>query len=294
MRFLCVITAISLAAVSLPAEAKRATAAGATKAAITSNADDAMRVAIVPPIVEGELAASDRDALVGAVERGLGSDSYELLSTPAGARIDDKPCKTQVCRQALAQKLDATHLVELHVKAASREYEVELRAYGADDSEPFATAAGACNICGLAELEQMVASKADALRQRLTNRELAPALVAVSSVPSGGTVRIDGVDVGVTPYSGEVQPGPHTIEVVRDGFFAETVPVPHDGICTVLVRCTAEHDVVVPLARGRGARSHFYDAAPRKLALDASKPGGSATVKILTEGLEAALQRLHR
>jgi hypothetical protein len=38
-------------------------------------------------------------------------------------------------------------------------------------------------------------------------------------------VRIDGIDVGVTPYSGEVQPGPHTIEVVRGGYFAETKKV---------------------------------------------------------------------
>ena len=39
---------------------------------------------------------------------------------------DEKPCKTQLCRHGLAQRLDATHLVEMHVKAASREFQIGL------------------------------------------------------------------------------------------------------------------------------------------------------------------------
>ncbi len=218
MRALAVLTAILLATIPLPAAAKRALAGTASTPAET---EAAMRVVVLAPVVEGTLAPADRGALVEAAERGLASESYELIDADALGG-DTRPCKTSMCRHALAERLSATHLVELYVKAGARDYEVELRVYGADATDPSVTATGSCTICGLAELEQLVASKSDALRQRLTSREVAPAYVQVSSVPTGSKVRIDGLDVGTTPYSGEVRPGPHTIEVVREGFFAET------------------------------------------------------------------------
>jgi hypothetical protein len=219
MRVLAVLTAILLATIPLPAAAKRALVAA------PASTDDAMRVVVLPPVVDGTLASGDRDALVAAAERGLASESYEVVPSSAAAGGDVRPCRTPMCRHALAERLEATHVVELHVKAAERDYDVELRVYGPEGGEPFATASGSCNICGLAELEQLVASKSDALRQRLTSRELTPAYVQVSSVPSGSKVRIDGLEVGLTPYSGEVRPGPHTIEVVREGYFGETKKV---------------------------------------------------------------------
>lgn len=217
MRFFSAVLALTLATLPLPAEAKRSTAGSASDVGDGA----ALRVVVVPPVVEGALASSDRDAIALAVRRGLASDSFELVDAEEIERSNPKPCRTAMCRHALAEKLDATHLVEVYLQAEPRSYTLELRAYGADPSEPFATTAGSCDICGIAELEQMVVTKADALRQRLTSKEVAPATVAVSSTPSGSKVRIDGLEVGITPYAGEVQPGPHTIEVVREGFFAE-------------------------------------------------------------------------
>ncbi|MBC8069651.1 MAG: PEGA domain-containing protein [Deltaproteobacteria bacterium] len=173
-----------------------------------------MRVLIEPAGIEGELPEPDRIAVLRALRRGIASPGYAVLADPAS-------CTTRACEDALAQQRKGAHRVELHVVAGSRTFEIELRAYRPDQRDPYATAVGRCDICGIAELEQLVLSKADALRQRLASDEPRPATILVTSEPSGAQVLIDGKAVGVTPYEGEVVPGAHQVELARKGYFGE-------------------------------------------------------------------------
>jgi PEGA domain len=174
-----------------------------------------MRVIVEPPEVEGDLAEPDRDAVIRALRRGLSSPGYTVLADPSS-------CTTRSCEDKLALDGEGAHRVELHLVAGSRTYEVELRAYRPDQQDdPYATVTGRCEICGIAELEQLVLTKADALRQRLAADEPSPASILVTSKPAGAEVHIDGRMVGVTPYQAEVAPGVHQVELVRDGYYAE-------------------------------------------------------------------------
>ena len=53
-------------------------------------------------------------------------------------------------------------------------------------------------------------------------------LVAITSRPSGATVHIDGVQVGITPLTITVSPRAKVITFAKDGYSAVTLPVPKD------------------------------------------------------------------
>lgn len=198
--------------------------------ALARPAEDRAYVVVEAVAIDAEIGTADREALMAAVRRGLASTSYTLVP-------DDPDCRTRGCRESVAYKRRIAHRVELEIRADARSYDVTLRARRAGAAEPFATTTGRCDICGHAELEQLVASKADALRRRLSIQELAPAIISVSSTPVGATVWIDGRKVGTTPFESEVKPGPHEVEVERAGHFGR------------LTRMTA--------SRGVAERHHF-------------------------------------
>lgn len=141
-----------------------------------------MPVVIVPDVIEGELPELDRAAVHQALRRGLAAKELELIDATPDNEAAERP--------------DA-HRVELHVVAGARTYEVELRAYRPAEPDAFMTASGRCEICGLAELEQLVLARADALRQRLTG-ELSPAQDTTASgrvrPPPARTYRMGSAD----------------------------------------------------------------------------------------------------
>jgi len=53
-------------------------------------------------------------------------------------------------------------------------------------------------------------------------------LVAITSSPSGATVHIDGVQIGVTPLTVTVSPRATVITFAKDGYSAVTIPIPKD------------------------------------------------------------------
>ena len=225
--------------ISLPAVAVLVIAnAAATR---VGRDDRRTRVVVVEaPRFEGEIGKPDRDALMLALRRGLESHAYSLFPKSPG-------CRSRSCDEALVRQRASGHRIELHLRGASRSYELELRAFSPGaTTEPFATAAGRCDICGITELEQLVVSKAHALRQRLATRELAPAIVSVSSTPSGSTVWIDGKRVGTTPFVGEVKPGAHELRVARAGYFSA-----HTGMTASRGVAERKHTALEPMPRHR-------------------------------------------
>ncbi|HWB81260.1 MAG TPA: hypothetical protein VG755_40135 [Nannocystaceae bacterium] len=128
-----------------------------------------MPVVVAPAQIEGDLPELDRAAVQDALERGLAAPGLTLID---GAQA----CASEPCPDA--------HRVEMNVVAGARTYEIELRAYRPEQPDAFATASGRCDICGLAELEQLVLARADTLRLRLVaDSEPVPA-TAVAPTPA--------------------------------------------------------------------------------------------------------------
>lgn len=73
-----------------------------------------------------------------------------------------------------------------------------------------------CELCSLVELEEQLAAELSRLCARL-DAITAAAQLELSSDPSGARVRIDGLEVGRTPWSGELVAGEHSVEVRRLG-----------------------------------------------------------------------------
>ena len=53
-------------------------------------------------------------------------------------------------------------------------------------------------------------------------------LVAINSKPPGATVHVDGVEIGVTPFTVTVSPQARTITFTKDGYSTVTIPIPKD------------------------------------------------------------------
>lgn len=115
-----------------------------------------VEVVVAPATIEGDLPELDRATVQAALQRGLATPGLTLID--GAQQCTRSPCP--------APSTDA-HRVEMHVVAGARTYEVELRAYRPQQPDAFVTADGRCDICGLAELEQLVLARADTLRVRL-------------------------------------------------------------------------------------------------------------------------------
>lgn len=195
-------------AIAAPAKPGAATEISASSATRT---DAAMQVFLAPITIEGELTDRDRESLATSLRQALASPAYELRDR----------CESTACREAQRN----AHRVELRLRAAERSFELELDARRPGETAPFATASARCDICGLAELQELVTTKADALRRRLEGEQPVPATLAITSTPRGATVRIDGEVVGVTPLETSVPPGVHRVELSQSGYFPKRTSI---------------------------------------------------------------------
>lgn len=78
--------------------------------------------------------------------------------------------------------------------------------------------------------------------------------LSVLSVPQGATVLIDGVSRGVTPWTGELPPGPHRLALHRKEY--------QDATLNVELPATHAIDVSVPLVATRALGAAVTEGAP--------------------------------
>jgi tetratricopeptide (TPR) repeat protein len=91
------------------------------------------------------------------------------------------------------------------------------------------------------------------LRLDLLRASGAPRLT-VSSAPDGATVIVDGTDMGLTPWNGEVKLGDHTVQVVRTGYLS--------AVRTVKMQSNRDADLSFALERIAGPGQLRVDAEP--------------------------------
>jgi PEGA domain len=91
------------------------------------------------------------------------------------------------------------------------------------------------------------------LRLDLLRASAAPRLT-VASTPDGATVLIDGTDMGLTPWNGELKLGDHTVQVVRAGYLS--------AVRTVKMQSNRDADLSLALERIPGPGLLRVDAEP--------------------------------
>ena len=87
----------------------------------------------------------------------------------------------------------------------------------------------------------------------------------ISSTPGGASVAIDGKDVGLTPWSGELRAGEHSVQIRRTGYFAAER--------TIVLQANRDSDVSFALERvaGPGQLRVETDPPDAELSVDGQK-----------------------
>jgi hypothetical protein len=96
------------------------------------------------------------------------------------------------------------------------DYAVQVYAISAETGEVVAQVDGVCEICGIAELGDVIGSLAARLRPTLDNATQ-PTTLTVETDPEGAEVWVDGEQVGTTPVQLPVASGKHEIDLVKRG-----------------------------------------------------------------------------
>jgi len=196
--------------------------AAAAPATGASDTKAAARAAILPLAVEGELSDVDREALtselVGGLQRGAFAvvSPSEVVASDAGAT----DCKDAKCYVKVAKATKSTHVVRATVKVRDRDFDVEVELIDGGSGKAIATSEEGCEICGIVDAGNLMASAAATLRTKLDALAKGPSTLRVTSSPEGAEVTVDGVLVGVTPVSRQVIVGKRLVRASKEGFIA--------------------------------------------------------------------------
>ncbi|MEM7158606.1 MAG: PEGA domain-containing protein [Myxococcota bacterium] len=190
-----------------------------------ASSDDAdapnTRAAILPLVVEGdEMPEADQQQLTGKLVEGLQRGDFEVAEP--GEVVAAVPsagtCSAAECYAEIAKATDASHIVRAVVHAEDRDYRVEMSLADGATGFELATAEDSCQICGVAEVGDLIDAAAATLRTKLDALAQGPATLIVSSNPEGAQVSIDGELKGTTPFDAPVIPGKHVLRISKDGF----------------------------------------------------------------------------
>jgi len=119
--------------------------------------------------------------------------------------------------------------------------------------------------------------------------------LTVSSAPNGATLFVNGVEVGLTPWSGPARPGFHTVAVLTPGFVKDER--------TVQIQPYRDTDLAFALNRAPGpARLHVETEPPAQVRVDGQDlgpspltievPPGEHEVQVTLEGHRTVAQQL--
>ena len=170
-------------------------------------------IGLVPmEAVEG-IDAGLRELLEASVVAGLGRNPAVQVK-----RLDehDGSC-SDACWNRRGIEQGATHIVVLSVEVRERRYRIGLQLRDASSNEVLASVARECDVCGLADVRQLIEAEAAKLPQNVADA-LRPAVIVITTTPAAASVHLDGRRVGESPTEQQVSPGPHRIGLSKAGY----------------------------------------------------------------------------
>lgn len=121
--------------------------------------------------------------------------------------------------------------------------------------------------------------------------------LTLTSLPSGASVKVDGKEVGITPWSGELKPGNHKVGVMAKGFLKEERVVP--------IQPNRDADVTFALNREPGPGKLHVETEPPQavVSIDGKQvgtapftgevPPGDHQLEVTNEGYKTVAQELN-
>jgi hypothetical protein len=175
------------------------------------------KIAVAPFEIEGELSSEAVAKLEGQLVAGLERGGAAIVPpSRAATGSATLPCGEGAgCIVALAEANEATHVLQVKITQSGRDYSLEMMLSSGTDGSIQAKSTQTCEICGLQELGELIGDQAAAFQPKL---EAVPATLIVETTPPGAMVKVDGRVVGVSPIVEPVEPGEHTITIVKEGY----------------------------------------------------------------------------
>ncbi len=210
---------VALALPGGPARASAGPAAPPPKSAAGPTTRQEPAAAVLPLSVEGEVSDADRERLQRSLLDGLTRGAFRVIP-PADVRSKagiEGPCSDAACLTKVAEATGASHIVGGTVTIEDRDYRVALALYDGGTGSALARTEEGCEICGIADAEELVATAAATLRTKLEALARGPSKLSIASEPAGAVVTIDGEIAGTTPVERELVPGKHVVRVSKEG-----------------------------------------------------------------------------
>jgi hypothetical protein len=196
-----------------------------SQAAMVAPSEDAKvgnRVAIMHTRYEGPLNEASKTAFDEQLTRGLVQGGLDVISPRELVELSGvAQCDNDKCIALVAGAAEARWVVSARMTVVDKNYEVRIDAHDGADGSLVGTSSESCELCGTAEVEELVLKQAAGLRSKLESLALGPAIYRFTSEPSGAQVTIDGKPVGTTPLDHEIAPGEHRAEVTLPGFLPQ-------------------------------------------------------------------------
>ena len=142
----------------------------------------------------------------------------------ARASPEVSACTEPECWRAAAEAARVDHLVDLRVTKSGPDFDLQLRLVDGSTGTLLASAERTCEICGFAEMTQTLGEMVSGIGRRVGEASVAGVL-AVTAVPVGARVRLDGRLVGTAPLELPVEPGERSLRIARSGYIGRKQPV---------------------------------------------------------------------
>ncbi len=173
-----------------------------------SGGSEGTDVLVLGPQIEGQAPQHLAQTLRDGVAQGL---------SDAGVGVSDAPdgCETPECAAEQAASGRVRAYANTVVQVTDNDYVLSVELVDAQGNA-VAHTDGSCDICSFEEAGEALRGLAEQ-----AGHALGPAArvgeIHVTSDPAGADVTLDGVIVGVTPYTQTVSEGAHTVELTHDG-----------------------------------------------------------------------------
>ncbi len=175
------------------------------------------RLAILPTAIDGMVDEGAGERLLLNLRKGFSRGSFGLVAPESLAGIADASCDS-ACMATLKSQENADYAVKSRILVEDRDYIVELDLIATADNAVVASTRERCDLCGLAEVGQLLEAQAVVLGRKLEDLIQGPPVIVVDTMPSGALIFIDNQLVGTSPLERPMIEGEHIVRVMLDGY----------------------------------------------------------------------------
>lgn len=190
------------------------------------------RLGVAAIEIDGALVDARRDEAEQRLTAALARGAIDVVDLAATTRV----CTDAACRVRAGEQADATWVVapRLTIAPGDRDYALSVAILDARDGSTAATLSEVCELCGFEDALRMIEAQAAGALDTIARLGRAQgAGLTLGGRPPGIRLRIDGVDVGVTPLRVRLTAGRHRVVASKPGFVAQTLELEAiDGVDT--------------------------------------------------------------